>query len=278
MLKRTGILATMAAVAIGFPSLTQGTSITLTDENSTVVIDPMSQAGASLWRIDGVDQLFQQWFWYRTGSNPEASIDTLNLDSAIASDSDLNGQNDHLVLNYSGNGFTIRVDYQLTGGAAGSHTADLTENIRIVNTGLKVLDFHFFQYVDFDLNNTKNDDTAKIVNGNTVEQSDPSGALSETVVTPPPDHFEIAFFSNTRDKLNDGSPTTLNDGTSPLGPGDVTWAFQWDRNIDVGGSFLISKDKQFRSTLVPETPSAALLLGIALTALGLLGRRYGTAD
>jgi hypothetical protein len=278
MLKRTVILATIAAVAIGLPSVSQGTSVTLSDQNASVVIDPMSQAGASLWRIDGVDQLFQQWFWYRTGNNAEASIDSLTLNSAIASDSDLNGQNDHLVLSYSGNGFTIQVDYQLTGGALGSHTADLTENIRIVNTGLKVLDFHFFQYVDFDLNNTKNDDSAKLVGNNSVQQSDPSGVISETVVTPPPDHFEIAFFSNTRDKLNDGTATTLNDGTTPLGPGDVTWAFQWDRNIDVGGSFLISKDKQIRGTLVPETPSAALLLGIALTALGLLGRRYGAAD
>jgi len=276
MLKRTVILAAMAAAVVGIPSVSQATSVTLSDQNSSVVIDPMSQSGASLWRVDGVNQLFQQWFWYRTGNDAEASIDTLTLNSAIVSDTDINGFNDHLVLQYSGNGFTIRVDYQLTGGSVGSGTADLTENIRIVNTGLKVLDFHFFQYVDFDLNNTKNDDTAKIVNANTVQQTDPSGILSETVVTPPPDHFEIAFFSNTRDKLNDGSATTLNDGTSPLGPGDVTWAFQWDKNIDVGGSFLISKDKQFRT--VPETPSAALLLGIALTALGLLGRRYGTAD
>src|SRR5215831_11899857 len=146
MLMRRVILAATVAVAVGVPSISQGTSVALSDHNSTVVIDPMSQSGASLWRIDGVDQLFQQWFWYRTGNNAESSIDTLTLNSAIASDTDLNGQNDHLVLSYSGNGFTIQVDYQLTGGTAGSHAADLTENIRIVNTGLKVLDFHFFQY------------------------------------------------------------------------------------------------------------------------------------
>ena len=54
--------------------------VVLTDFNSTVVIDPTSQAGMYTWTVDGVDQMWQQWFWYRIGSaGPEQSIDTLGL-------------------------------------------------------------------------------------------------------------------------------------------------------------------------------------------------------
>jgi hypothetical protein len=237
----------------------------------------MSQSGASLWSIDGVDQLFQQWFWYRLGSDAEHSIDTLTLQAAVASDTDLSGQNETLFLRYVGNGFELDVSYRLVGGSAGSGTADLQETIRIKNTGIKALDFHFFQYVDFDLNNTRNDDTAWLANPNSIRQSDPAGVLSETVVTPPANHYEIAFFSNTRDKLNDGAATTLSDTTTPLGPGDVTWAFQWDLPIDVGDTAIIGKTKHIEAieARLPDTPSAALLLGIALTGLGLIGRRFG---
>jgi len=83
------------------------------------------------------------------------------------------------------------------------------------------------------------------VNANTVRVTGDATVLNETVATPAGDHYELDFFANTRTDLNDGVPTTLPDGSVVVGPGDVTWAFQWDRLICIGGSFTISKDKKF---------------------------------
>ena len=55
----------------------QAALYTLTDDNSTAVIEGGSSAGVGTWTIDGTDHMFQQWFWYRVGNTAEASIDTL---------------------------------------------------------------------------------------------------------------------------------------------------------------------------------------------------------
>jgi hypothetical protein len=57
-----------------------------------------------------------------------------------------------------------------------------------------------------------------------------------------------------------------------MGPGDMTWAFQWDRVIPASGpgrTFIISKDK--RLNVVPE-PTTMFLLSTA-GALALCRRR-----
>src|SRR5690349_7473074 len=48
---------------------------TLTAQNSSLQIDLTS--GLSLWTVDGVNQLNQQWFYYSIGSGPVYSIDTI---------------------------------------------------------------------------------------------------------------------------------------------------------------------------------------------------------
>ena len=89
-------------------------TISLADGNSEVTLDPSSPAGVSGWTVDNVNQLFQQWFWYRIGSSGlQSSIDTLGLSSSSqVSPSEAS-------VTYSGtNGLTIQVTYSLTGGAA----------------------------------------------------------------------------------------------------------------------------------------------------------------
>src|SRR5271165_3106552 len=61
-------------------------SVTLTDQNSTVLIDPTSQAGVYNWTVDGINNLYQQWFWYRIGSTGgQSSIDTISAPSITLS-------------------------------------------------------------------------------------------------------------------------------------------------------------------------------------------------
>src|SRR5207248_1854749 len=129
------------------------------------------------------------------------------------------------------------------------------------------LNFHFFQYSDFDLLGTPGGDTVQLgknLSGlfNEARQTEGTMALSESVDSPGANHGEANFYSTTRDSLNDGATTTLNDNAGPLGPGDVTWAFQWDVDLTPSGqgsTFLISKDKRLQITTVPEPTSMALV-------------------
>ncbi len=259
-----GVIA-VSALALAFAAPVQ--AVVLTDDNSTAEIDPDDSNGAFDWTVDGTDHLFQQSFWFRTGSTGgESNISSLSIDNQVSTDTNGSGNSNNLFVEYGSDSpdFDIGVNYNLTGGAPGSSQSDIAETITVTNNSSNSLDFHFFQYSDFDLNNTSSDDTARLENPNTVSQSDPAFVMSETVATPRPDHWEIDLFDNTRSSLNNGSPTTLSDSTSPL-TGDVTWAFQWDRTIAGGGSFQISKDKQIRPT-VPE-PASLGLLGIGLLGL-----------
>ena len=119
----------------------------LTDGNSTVTIKADSSYGMKNWTVDGQDQLYRQWFWYRVGSRGgEKGLNQLKLVSADqTSDSSLT------TLYQMNCKFNIEVSYALTGGAAGSGMSSVNESIKITNLSNDPLDFHFFQYVDFDL-------------------------------------------------------------------------------------------------------------------------------
>ncbi len=66
---------------------------------------------------------------------------------------------------------------------------------------------------------------------------------------------------------NDGDADNLNDVLGPLGPGDLTWAFQWDRVIGPGGSWQLSKDKSIRQFIPEPRAMAGLVLGIGVLAV-----------
>jgi hypothetical protein len=64
-----------------------------------------------------------------------------------------------------------------------------------------------------------------------------------------------------------------------VGPGDVTWAYQWIVVLDPGESFLISKDKRItggtpdRGPFVPEPASLAIWGGLSVLGL-VFGNRF----
>ena len=97
--------------------------------------------------------------------------------------------------------------------------------------------------------------------------------MADTVLTggsplPGADRGEANYYPVTLNSLNSGSPYTLN-GTTAAGPGDVTWAFEWDLTIAPGGSAVINKDKGLQ---VPE-PSIAALALLSAGAMFLRRRR-----
>jgi hypothetical protein len=221
--------------------------------------------------VDNIPVLNQQWFWYRLGgagvANPINTISPPTLTTPTVSS---------LTTSYANQLLNVSVKYSLSGGMAGSGVSDVGEQITINNTSSTTLDLHFFQYSDFRLGNTPNSVMlGKNIRGlfNEADQSDSLGtALSETVISPGANHGEAALLGQTLAKFSSASFTTLSDATS-AGPGQATWAFEWDVSLAPGGSLLIGKDKRVDvSPLIPE-PSTFALVSLGLIGYGLIRRR-----
>lgn len=269
-------------------SAAEGSPITLSDLNSTFSVDPASQAGAFSWEVDGTNQLFKEWFWYRSGfMSRERSIEQLANGSAAsyvatASDNDADSDLDKLVITYQhpDQVFTAVVEYDLSGSASGSGASTVSEKIQITNNrppGGTNLVINLFEYSNFTVNGNDGDDTATKTSPSTITQTDQEGgSATVTSIQPVPNHYEIAPVPITLNKLNDSSPTTLSDTGSPTGPTDVAFAFQWTQIILPGSTFAITKDKQIAGavTAIPEPESLALLAS-GLLCVGWWRRRSG---
>jgi len=271
-------LAALLAVA----SSVQAQIATLVDNNSSAIINlngSGNTAGMINWTVDGINQLSQQWFWFRAGSmNSEQAINTIG--GLTITQPNLRT----LYTSYFNGQFGVRVDYLLTGFSLGSGISDISESISITNASASPLEFHFFQYSYFALGGNPGDTTVQLgknlrglYNEASVTKNNPiySVALSETVVSPGANHGEVALYPDTLGRLSDGGPTTLNDNSGPIstvGTNGPTWAFEWDFVIAPGSSVGISKDKYLQVRLVPE-PSTAALLGLGALTSVLICRR-----
>jgi len=244
------LVALVAALAL---SPATAAPVTLTDCNSTFVIDPTDNLGAATWTVDGVDQLFTQQWFYRLGS--AGTVYSINQLGNPVVNPYLGTQG--VDIKYTQNTFTVNLGYTLTGGSAGSGASDVSEIFRIKNTGTSVLSFDLFEYSDFDLKPFINDDYAMHVNQNTVSQWDTMHVVTESVVRIP-DRWQV---SNPFVVSGD-----LSNSAAFIGPTDCAWAFQWNLVIDPGSSVVFSKNKAFTAN-IPEPMSMLLgVMGLATVA------------
>lgn len=280
MMRRLSILslalATVLSLAALMPLTLEAAPVTLEDANSSLVLDTASPfAGAFDWRIDGLNQLKRQWFWYRVGdSGPEASIDTLLQGPAGASDTNFDGENDSYFVRYisTAHNFTLDLRYSLMGGLAGSDSGSIATSIVVTNTGNSALFFNLFAYSDFDVAGTVLNDSVEFTNANAVRQRDGATVL-EAAYTPPSTHHEGTYSGFTLASLMDGGPTTLSNlpaiGTSPMAPSDLSWSLQWLKKIDPGLSMPINIGT---TVSVPEPSTLGLLL-VGVASFGMWRRR-----
>lgn len=213
--------------------------------------------------VDCQDQLWRQSFFYRLGLGVEANLSTLNSHSSLLSPNTLK-------TTYTTSLFKIDVNYTLTGGAWGSGAAAVGEKIKITNLTSSELDFHFFQYVDFDLGGNGYIDSASLVQDDqgrfiSAIQQNSGYYFATEIATPGADHAEVGLDQSILTKLNDDCATTLSDNGGPVF-GDAVWAFQWDVTLAANESFSIDINKGLH--LVPEPSSLTMLLmGAAVLAI-----------
>ena len=264
---RVALCVAVAVVACAAGSSARA-SIILSDFNSTIVFDQDMSGditGMSNWVVDGVDQLALQWFWFRVGpAGPELPLHAL--------DQTINAQAGRFLdVTYAdpGGAFAIDLVFRLQGGTVGSQLSDLAEQIRVRNTGQSDLDFHLFQYTDFDICGTASDDTVLLDGYKKASVFGSQDTFAETVLTPAASRREAGIYSATLNKLNDGDADSLSNAAGPLANVNATWALQWDRKLAPGGSFLISENTTIQ---VPE-PTTLFLLTLGGVAMGWRRRR-----
>jgi hypothetical protein len=242
--------------------------LALSDDNSIAAFDPSfsnipSNNGLLFWTVDNINHLFHNQFWYRIGStSKENDINALNLIGI----NQTQPASDQFSATYAGTDFQMVLNFQLDDGASSSGTSSLLENIDIINTSSNKLDFHLFNYTDFDLTDNGQDDTIKI-STDMATQFD-SFTLAKEVINPSATYYQVSPFPNILDSLSDNFPTSLSNVGGPV-TGENAYAFQWDFVLDPEKSFSIKNYKSIKP--VPE-PTMSLGCLISLVSLGMLRR------
>jgi hypothetical protein len=259
---RLKFVATQAILGICVSLSANAQDFTLTHNNSSAQVN-ITNAGAGVlnWKVDGVNNLSDQRFFYRVGSSgPESLVQSISS-SPTVSFTQIPNVLSKLDVTYANASFSVRTVFQLTGGTGTSGTSGLSETITVKNLTGSILDFHLFQYSDFDLYGLTGGQTAQysfdaLAQPYKVTQTDGTRSVTEILnaSTATIGHYDAALAGATLASLMDGSATVLGDNASSAG--NVTFAYQWDASLSPNGTLTISK----LMNIVPEPSSAALVL------------------
>ena len=267
------ILAGLLLAGLAFEG--RATIYTLTDGDSAVLVNDASGSGSAYnWTVGGVNQLNNQWFYYRIGSGAqEYAIDSISAPTSIL---DLNGKG--LTTTYANGTISVQVYFSLV-DSLNPGESHFNQVVTVNNLSGASMSLNLFQYSDYNLGGDPNDQSAQFyLSGGkyrNLVQTDGGWTLTETVNPPisPSTTVLVAAVSDGSilTSLTDGSVTTLPNDTSE-GPGDITYAFQWQSTIATGGSLQLSKLQGV--VLVPEPSSLVLISLGGCFIIGMLRRRW----
>jgi MYXO-CTERM domain-containing protein len=263
-----GTCFVLALTALFVKSQAKAVIYTLTDQNSSTTLNLGSSAGMTAWTVDAVNQVNQQWFWYRIGpSGPQFDLSALDATPYITT---LGSK--QLTAVYTNASYGVQVTYTLTGQSAGSGRSGLTESVRSYNFTGSPLDFHLFMYSDFMVGGPSqlaNQHVAVGTDGNGDSTSvqtfgSPAVGSNSVALMLAASRTEVSPYNNTLNELTTLNGVSLNNSTTG-GPGHITWAFEWDLAINASTSTAISITD---SLVVPEPSSGVLaLLGLGFLAV-----------
>lgn len=287
-MKYNGVVTLLGVVAaLVFCMAPAQAAIVLTDGTAQVSIDEASDAGIYQFNIDGVEQLYQEWYWFRQRPTFAGSggvlVDNVPLNSLPAS-----------IVNQTANSVTIRftkaatdnrggplqIDLTLTLTSISQQEATLDKQITYTNMGTATQEFHLFAYSDYDLNGSANDQSVVFTPAATYTQIDLGSGGSTTLISigiPNPSRHEAGIVPTLLNNI-DNTPlynlACLGAGacaSSDAGPGNVSFAFQWDYlGVGVGQSRDAGQGNNIAT--IPE-PATMLLTGIGLIGAGIIRRR-----
>lgn len=239
--------------------------LVVNDGGSTIRIDTDDdEDGFEDWEVNGVDHIFESFFYLRYGAagsvlGPEDSlVDVLSLSSSGVSGNTAS-------LSYSDGSLQVDLDYTLSHLGFGASV--VVTDITLTNVSGVNLDVVWFNNPDFDLTGNSSNDTAMLVGPQTISQTDGTTTVSLTS-TLTPVAWQIDSPGGVQNPLDDaGTLTNLPSATSPFGPADAAFSFQYEFLDLLPGE---SRSYQETYSLVPEPGATALL---ALAGLGALVRR-----
>jgi len=234
------VLARVFTLAILLPVVpSHAAVITLQNNNSRTQIDPTSSAGQFNWIVDGTNHLAQQWFWIKVGAGSATPISSLSAPAIVSQTVN------SVTLSYTGTGSGVMVQttFTVNGGVTGSGVSGIPISISVSNLSAAATNISVFQFANFDLNASAGNDLLNIAS------IPPSGVILQsegatmTTVKSGMDAFNQWQGGSPASVLGPGAGSVLSGslGDSPalnaqIGPGDESWAVQWNATLAASGT------------------------------------------
>ena len=251
------LLATCLLLWAGAPS---AQALTISDGVGSITVSD-GTGGLTDFTVNGANDLFEIRYFYRTSAmSQEIPIVGRFAGPAVSSVSQT--APDTITVLGSVTEFDYQLDYVLLGDS-------LSLSLTVDETNGLPLSLSLFSYQDWDVDGPGGGDFLAW-DGTVMTVSDPP--LTRTIdvtTTTAADATEAANWPALQNAFQDAGVTNLTDGAGlPFGPGDASFAFQYDRVIAANGSTTI--DMEF--AVIPE-PDSGRLIALGLLGLGLARKR-----